>query len=194
VRAFHQGEGAALAAWMESLVSDAIPDVVVLLDVLPAPLAAGGLPESLLARWVARGNGIVWSGHTPLQTLLDDDGTTSQTLLGADAFFGATTAYLVLGAGLQRPTPTGLSVVPSLARFTASRAMRYDQLGPGWRVARLFARDGDHDSDALELEHVAGHGFYAQFLCVEADALPRAAVLTEYLVDRLQRARLGAPR
>ena len=194
VRAFHQGGGAALAAWMESLAADPIPDVLVLLDVLPAPLVAGGFRDSLLERWVVGGNGIVWSGQTPFQGLLHDDGSTAQTLLGADEFFGATAPFLVLGEGLQRPTLRGARSLPSLASFSAIRALRYDQLGPEWRVARLFAEDRDHDSDALELEHRAGHGFYAQFLCTEALPVPRSAVLTEYLTRRVQEARFGTRR
>jgi glucose/arabinose dehydrogenase len=193
VRAFRQGEGAALADWMEALLADALPDVLVLLDVMPGPLVAGGLPGSLLERWVACGNGLVWTGQTPFQGILNDDGTTAQTVLGADAFFGATAPFLVLGEGLQHPTAAGQATLPSLPSFPSSRALRYDQLGPAWRVARLFAEDGDHDSDALELEHLSGHGFYAQFLCTEDPLLPRAAVLAEYLVQRVQRSRLAPP-
>jgi hypothetical protein len=194
VRAFHQGGGAALAAWMESLAADPIPDVVVLLDVLPAPLVARGMRASLLERWVEGGNGIVWSGQTPFQGLLHDDGSSAQTLLGADDFFGATAPFLVLGEGPQRPTLRGARSLPSLESFSAIRALRYDQLGPDWRVARLFAEDRDHDSDAFELEHRAGHGFYAQFLCTDALPVPRSAVLAEYLARRVQEARLGPRR
>jgi hypothetical protein len=133
----------------------------------------------------------VWSGQTPFQGILNDDGTTAQTLLGADEFFGATAPFVVLGEGLQVPTLRGLRTVPSLPSYTSTRALRYDQLGPAWRVARLFADDTDHDSDDLELEHLARHGFYAQFLCAETPDLPRPAVLTEYLVKRVQQARLA---
>jgi len=193
VRTFHAGQGAQLAAWMESLAADPLPDVVVLLDVLPSALVEGGLPGSLLERWVASGNGLVWSGATPFQTLLNDDGTEAQTVLTADAFFGASAPFIVLGDGLQQPTPQGRALVPSLAAFPSPRALRIAQLGPEWSVSRLFAVDTDGDSDALELVHHAAHGFYAQFLCSDADDLPRAAVLAEYLNDKLIANRLGAP-
>jgi glucose/arabinose dehydrogenase/PKD repeat protein len=196
VRAFRLGQGAALAAWMESLAEDGLTDVLVLLDFVPAPLLAGGVRGSLLERWVLGGNGVVWSGTTPLQELLADDGTLAQTFLGADEFFEASAPFVVLGAGDQAPTALGASVLPSLGAFRSTRALRYDQLGPRWRVARVFAEDAHHQSDALELAHGA-RGFYAQFLCAELAGLPRAAVLLEYLQDRLGPVRFGtgaAPR
>src|SRR5262249_33248217 len=43
VRAFQLGQGEDLAAWMESLATDSISDVLVLIDYVPAPLVEGGL-------------------------------------------------------------------------------------------------------------------------------------------------------
>ena len=58
-------------------------------------------------------------------------------------------------------------------------------------MARLFASDADGEADAVELEHDS-RGTYAQFLCAEVSGLPRAAVLREYLLDRVGRSRFGA--
>jgi PKD repeat protein len=191
VRAFSLGQGEALAQWMESLVSDSIADVLVLLDFMPESALPDGLGGSLLERWVAGGNGLVWSGLTPFQDVLADDGTVTLTVQGADAFFAATAPFIVQGTGQQTPTALGTSVLPSLAAFRSIRALRYQQLGPDWHVARIFAEDGNHESDALELEH-ASRGFYAQFHCADDASLPRAAVLTEYLRDKIGKSKLGA--
>jgi glucose/arabinose dehydrogenase/PKD repeat protein len=189
VRGYSMGEGAALAAWMESFVSDPIADVLVLLDFVPAPALAGGIEGSLLQRWVEGGNGLVWSGTTPLLTALDDEGTAQLTVLGAETFFGATSTGIVQGVGIQTPSALAAAVVPSLASYRSERALRYDRLGPDWSVARIFAEDGDQDSDALELAHVS-RGYYAQFLC-DPDPQPRAAVLSEYLRDRIGKMKAG---
>lgn len=192
VRAFHLGDGEALREWMASLEQDSIADVLVLLDFMPGALVEGGLAGSHLERWVAGGNGLVWTGLTPLQDVLNDDGTGRQILLGADEFFGATQPYIVLGAGQQTPTPSGATVVPSLSSFRSERALRPTHLGPAWQVAHIFAEDPNQESDALELRH-AGGGFYAQFLCVNRATEPRAEVLSEYLRHKL-RARRAAGR
>lgn len=192
VRHFRLGEGEALREWMDSLVDDGIADVLVLLDFVPRPLAENGLLGSALERWVALGNGLVWTGLTPLQDVLADDGTPSQLLLGADEFFGATQPYIVLGTGQQTPTATGLARLPSLTPFRSERAFRLDRLGASWSVVRIFAQDPGGETDALELRH-AGGGFYAQFLCANRTDLPRAVVLSEYLKDRL-RQRRSSPR
>jgi glucose/arabinose dehydrogenase/PKD repeat protein len=186
VRPFALGQGADLVAWMESLLDDRLSDVLVLLDFVPAPTIEGGLEGSLLQRWVEGGNLLVWSGNTPFQVMLDDDGVTGLTVLGAEVFF-RTSGGALLGSGQQVPTFLGNSVLPSLTAYRSERALRYDMLSAEWTVARLFAQDGDQDSDALELRHASG-GAYAQFHCT-TDLVPRAAVLTEYLRDRL-----GKPR
>jgi glucose/arabinose dehydrogenase len=188
VRAFHLGEGEALREWMASLADDTIADVLVLLDYMPEPLVEGGLAGSALEDWVAHGNGLVWTGITPLQDVLHDDGTASQILLGADQFFASTQPYIVLGTGMQTPTAATAVVLPSLAAFRADRALRYTQLGPAWQVARIFAEDLSQESDALELRH-SGGGFYAQFLCVNRETEPRAEVLSEYLRYKLRQRR-----
>jgi glucose/arabinose dehydrogenase len=186
VTAFQLGEDQALADWMESLIADPLPDVVVLIDFVPAALFAGGsLEGSLLERWVEGGNGLVWTGYTPLLEVLYADGITAQVPLAADEFFGSSAPYTVLGSGVQVPTPLGLRVLPALSSYRSGRALRYDQIGPEWRVTKLFAEDSDHDSDALELGRGA-RGFYAQFLCEDDPALPRPAVLAQYLYARLQ--------
>ena len=173
-------------------VSDPIADVLVLLDFVPSEVAGEGLAGSLLERWVAQGNGLVWTGFTPFLKLLSDNGRVVQSVLGADAFFDSSPPYIVLGTGQQTPTALGARVLPSLPTFHTQRALRYGRLGPDWRLARLFASDPDAelDSDALELEHVS-RGFYAQFLCDDVDDLPRAAVLSEYLLDKLGKSRAG---
>jgi len=192
VRAFAFGQGEELAAWMESLVSDPVPDVLVLLDFVPAATIEGGIPGSLLQRWVEGGNGLVWSGTTPFQTVLGDEGIPSLAVLAAETFFGVGGSTLVLGSGQQTPTALAASVVPSLTSYRAQRAFRYDQLVAPWSVARIFAEDGDHDSDALELVHSAHNGFYTQLLC-EDQPVPRVAVLVEYLTSKLGRTRHAAP-
>jgi PKD repeat protein len=191
VRHFAIGQGELLADWMESLLDDSVADVLVLLDFVPAATVAGGIPGSLLARWVERGNGLVWSGTTPLLTTLDDDGFASIGLSPAETFFGVSGSTLVLGTGQQAPTALGTSLLPSLASFRSQRALRYDQIRPPWSVARIFAEDADQDSDALELVHSLRRGFYAQFHCEEQN-LPRRAVLTEYLRGKVTNAKLGA--
>lgn len=191
VRAFGLGAGEELATWMESLLGDGLPDVLVLLDFVPAPLIAGGITGSLLQRWVEGGNGLVWTGTTPLHEILGDDGTFAQTFFGADEFFESSMPFTVLGTGNQVPTAVGVSVVPSLPSYRSTRAMKYDQIGPSWRVARIFGDDTHHQSDALELAH-ASRGFYAQFLCENLADLPRAAVLGEYLLDKIGKTRFGA--
>jgi glucose/arabinose dehydrogenase len=193
VRSFAVGEGENLAAWMESLRTDPIADVLVLLDFVPEPLVHAGIPDSLLERWVEGGNGLVWSGLTPFLTILRDDGTAALTALGAEAFFGTTGTGIVQGTGMQTKTAIGTSVVPSFTTYRSERALRYDALGPAWSVARIFAEDGDHDSDALELARGA-RGFYAQFQCDPDDAaLPRAAVLSEYLRDKIGKSKVSMP-
>jgi glucose/arabinose dehydrogenase len=192
VRAFSPGQGEALASWMESLVSDSIADVLVLLDGMPAATVPEGITGSLLERWIAGGNGLVWTGATPFQAILSDDGTSALAVSGAETFFSATGSNIVLGGGAQSPTALGASVTPSLLAFQSSAALRTLLLGPPWRVARLFAEGIDGRSDGLELEH-ASRGFYAQFLCDDAPGLPRAAVLGEYLLDKLAKSRLGSP-
>jgi len=192
VRHVRLGDGERLREWMESVEDDGLADVLVLLDFIPDALVENGLSGSALARWVERGNGLVWSGLTPLQEVLLDNGSARQFLLGADEFFGATEPYIVLGSGQQTPTATGLARLPSLVPFRSERAFRPDRLGASWSVARTFAEDPSRESDALELRH-AGGGFYAQFLCANRSDLPRAAVLTEYLKDRL-RQRRASPR
>ena len=72
----------------------------------------------------------------------------------------------------------------SLARSTCS--VRAFHLGQGAELGAWFeSLAGDPLADALELERADSGGFYAQFLCSEAAGLPRAAVLSEYLLDRL---------
>jgi len=193
VRAFGLGQGEALAAWMESLLSDPIADVLVLLDFVPAAAVDGGFDGSLLQRWVEAGNGLLWSGTTPFQNTLDDGGLAEIHVGAAETFFGVDGSSLVLGGGLQTPTAMAASVLPSLVGFRTQRAVRYDQLRSPWSAARIFAEDTDQDSDALELVHAARRGFYAQFLCDDALALPRAAVLSEYLSSKLANAKLGSP-
>lgn len=194
VRAFALGQGEALAAWMESLVGDSLPDVIVLLDFVPTPLLAGGYPGSLLERWVQGGNTVLWSGVTPFQNALGDDGSIALTVFGAEAFLESVATGIVNGAGRQDRTALGAAVLPSLTTYVAQRALRYNQIGPGWSVARIFAEDGDQDSDAIELVHAGSGGTYAQFLCSQSLVLPRAAVLREYLRDKLGKAKALLPR
>jgi len=191
VRAFTVGENERLAGWMESLVDDPISDVLVLLDFVPDPLVAPDPRGTLLDRWIAGGNGIVWSGITPLLTTLDDSGTAAVRTSGVDEFFGAPGTNIAFGAGHQTPTATGARILPSLSPYDSDRALRYDRLGPQWSVGRVFAEDGDQDAGDLEILQ-AGGGFYAQFLCDQAADLPRAAVLSEYLLDKVGRGRLGS--
>jgi glucose/arabinose dehydrogenase len=191
VRTFGLGRGEDLAAWMETLVADPVPDVLVLLDFVPAPTVAGGVAGSLLQRWVEGGNGLVWTGTTPFQNVLDDEGLGSIGQRGAETFFGVAGSNLVLGAGTQTRTALGASVVPSLRNFGSERALRYDQLRAPWSVSRIFAEDRDKDSDAIELVHAARRGFYAQFLCNSSENLPRTAVLVEYLTSKVGAARVG---
>jgi hypothetical protein len=114
---------------------------------------------------------------TPLQTTLGDDGIPSTIVLAAETLFGSGGSTLVLGAGLQTPSALATSTLPSLTSYRSERALRYDELHLPWSVARIFAEDGDQDSDAIELVHAARRGFYAQFLCDLDTALPRTAVL-----------------
>ena len=192
VRAFALGQGANLAAWMESLVDDPVSDVLVLLDFLPTETLPDGLSGSLLERWIAGGNGLVWSGQTPFLDALDDEGRVTHLVLGADQFFQAVTPFIVQGSGRQVPTALGTSVLPSLIPYRAIRALRPVKLGPDWRVARVFAEDGNQESDDIELEHAARRGFYAQLVCSDDTSLPRVAVLNEYLLARIQKSRVGS--
>ena len=121
--------------------------------------------------------------------MLLDDGSSTRLPLSADAFFDATSPFIVAGAGSQVPNALGATVLPSLARYQSLRALRYDRLGTRWHIARIFAEDGDQDSDALELT-LDGGGSYAQFLCSSAANLPRPDVLGEYLRDRFGRSKL----
>jgi glucose/arabinose dehydrogenase len=190
VRAFQLGEAGLLSDWMASFREDDLADVLVLVDFVPAPLLAEGVSGSALERWVAEGNGIVWTGQTPFQVLLGDDGTGAQTAFAADELFAATAPFTVFGSGNQRLTALGERVLPALEAFRSARALRYDRIGGPWRVGRVFATDTDQDGDAIEIVHRSG-GFYAQFLCADEPDLPRAAVLAEYLADRLQRSKVA---
>src|SRR6185503_10934273 len=109
-------------------------------------------PGSLLERWIAGGNGLVWSGQTPFQDVLADDGHIDHLALGADQFFSAVTPFIMQGSGQQVPTALGTSVLPSLVQYRAIRALRPPRLGPDWRVARVFAEDGNQETDDVELE------------------------------------------
>jgi len=190
VRSFRLGQGQDLASWMDSLLDDGVVDVLVLLDFAPEAIVPDTYTGSLFERWVQHGNGIVWSGYTPLLSRLRDDGVVLLSSLGADEFFQAVAPFINQGGGPQTPTALGLEVLPSLPAFSSQRALRYDRLGPSWSVGRIFAEDGDADSDAIEVLH-GPQGFYAQFLCTNLGTPPRALVLSEYLLDKLDRTRLG---
>ena len=192
LREFQLGQGENLAAWMESLITDRVSDFLVLVDFVPTEIVGSQFAGSLLARWIESGNAVVWTGAAPLLNLLADDGSRLQIPLGADEFFGASEPYVVQGQGNQVPTAIGAQVLPALPEFRSQRALRYDILGPQWHVVRLFADDGDADSDAIEIAHASG-GTYAQFLCDDAPGLPRPDVLVQYLRDRLGRGRLAMP-
>lgn len=195
---FTVGTGEGLARWMDSVMDDDERDVLVLLDYVPAALATLPFEESPLARWIAGGNALVWTGATPFVLRLDDSGTIENTALLADTFFAATAPLVVQGGGPQTPTALAAGVLPSLPSFQSQNALRIDQLGPAWHVRRLFAVDTDEDSDAVELRHDTG-GLYAQLMCVDDPGPVRAAVLREYLFDlvgdgRARRARSGPGR
>jgi glucose/arabinose dehydrogenase len=184
VLAYSTGQGEGLARWMESVQDDGERDVLVLLDFVPAALVTAPLEDSLLVRWVAGGNAVLWTGGTPFVLRLDDSGTVESTGSLADEFFQATAPLIVQGRGRQEPTALAGQVLPSLEGFNTQSALRLDQLGPAWHVRRLFAVDDDQDSDAVELAHDSG-GLYAQFLCIDDAGPVRAAVLREYLLDLL---------
>jgi glucose/arabinose dehydrogenase len=191
VRAFELGQGADLAHWLESLSADGLPDFLVLLDFLPSAVVPEGFAGSPLERWILGGNALIWTGTTPFLTRLADDGTVELSVGVATAFFDAPSDNVVLGVGNQTPTELGLRVLPSFSAYRSERALRYDLLGPAWRASGVYATDADQDSDAIEVEHSSG-GTYAQFHCDNA-AHPRAAVLGEYLLERLGSRRLSGP-
>ncbi len=191
VQVFHLGEGGELSSWMETYLDDHVQDVVVLLDFVPEALFAGEADGSLAERWLERGNAIVWSGQTPFAEAVRDDGSTFSTgpsSSGAAAVLDSSNPELCLGKGIQELSDLARRELPSLQGYNANRALRYDALGPEWRVRKIYAQDGDRDSDDLVIEHVAG-GFFAQFLCRRDLEFSRAAVLQEFLAAELGRAR-----
>jgi len=117
VRAFGLGEGVNLVEWMESLLSDPLGDVLVLLDFVPGPTIEGGIAGSLLQRWVEAGNGLVWTGTQPFLAVLSDVGSVELTVLGAETFFGSQATGLVRGVGVQTPTALGTRILPSFVSY-----------------------------------------------------------------------------
>jgi glucose/arabinose dehydrogenase len=182
VQVFGFDEQQELVQWMTPFLDDGVRDVLVLLDFAPALVYAGENDGSLAETWMERGNGIVWTGQTPFNEYLFEDGTSSIAGAGANAadeLLDAALASIANGTGLMDPGPRA-EVLPSFPNILAVRALRYDQLGPEWKVGALYVTDTDMDSDGIALEHVS-RGFYAQFLCKPDDSLPRSAVLSEFL-------------
>ncbi len=173
---------AELAEWMNRFLDDGVKDVLVLLDFVPALVYQGENEGSLAEQWVEHGNGILWSGQGAFSEYIHGNGLTSNAGAGnsgADDVLDASSAGLVLGNGQQILRPPAV-MLPSLQPFRSGRALRHDRLGGEWRIGRLYAEDGDKDTDAVVIEHVSG-GFYAQFHCFNDDSLPRKEVLVEFL-------------
>ncbi len=176
---FHQQDE--LVAWMTEYMDDGVNDALVILDVGPAAVYSGQNDGSLAEQWLESGNSIVWSGFAPFYLYVLETGTSSSVgagFFGADEVLDAEDGFIVYGSGLQSLQPPS-SQIPSLGSFSASRALRYDQLGPEWSVDAVYAEDADKDSDAIAIRHVSG-GVYAQFHCTNS-AVPREAVLTDFV-------------
>jgi len=182
VAVFHFGQGAELAAWMQAYLDDGVRDHVVLVDYVPDALFAGETDGSLAEEWMEHGNGIVWTGQEAFYESLRDDGSTlvNSPSTGAGYVIDANSSSIFRGNGVQQIQPGALVEIPSLVSYNAHRALRRDQIGPAWSLARLWAEDGDADADAVQIQNGSG-GYYAQFCCSLASNLPRAAVLAEFL-------------
>jgi hypothetical protein len=154
------------------------------LDCVPAKVYAGENEGSLAERWLEQGNSILWSGYTPFYEYVSESGTTSSVgagFYGADEIFDSGFAFIEYGAGYQHLKPAA-ALLPSLAPYSATRALRYNQLHDNWKVDVLYAEDDDQDSDAIAIRHTSG-GNFAQFYCT-ASAVPRQQVLIQYLKTR----------
>jgi hypothetical protein len=173
-----QGE---LEAWMSEYQDDGVVDVLVVLDLAPDFLYGGEIDGSQAELWLEAGNGIVWTGQFPFYEYIDE--TADTRVRGgnvADRVLDAATGLLMYGAGLQTPNALAAGFVPSFSSYNAKNALRYDQVGNGWKVRMKFAEDGDKDSDAILIQHTSG-GFYAQFYCLNLPSVPRQDVLVEFL-------------
>ncbi len=182
VQVFGFNEQQELVQWMTPFLADGVRDVLVLLDYAPALVYAGEDDGSLAEQWMENENGIVWTGQNAFNEYLFEDGTSSLVgagSYGADEVLDAAAPSIVYGSGKQDLGPRGYAL-PSFQPYFTTRAVRYDQLGPEWKVGALFASDTDMDSDAIAIEHLS-NGFYAQFYCKQDDSLPRPAVLSEFL-------------
>jgi hypothetical protein len=71
-------------------------------------------------------------------------------------------------------------MLASLFDYYALRAVRVAELGPSWRVRRLYATDLDGESDALWLWHDSG-GYFVQAWSTNQLGLPRAQTILEFL-------------
>ncbi|MFO0982804.1 MAG: PQQ-dependent sugar dehydrogenase [Planctomycetota bacterium] len=181
-RIFNYGEQDQLVAWLQGYLHDRTLDTLVVLDVGPALAYAGENDGSLLEQWLENGNGIIWTGQHPFFEYVSPQGVPSASgagVFGGDDVLDASAPEIMSGDGAQTLRPDAVSV-PSLAPYQAPRALRYDQLGGQWLVARLFAADQDADSDAIMIQHPRG-GYYAQFYCTSDPNVPRLAVLEEFL-------------
>ncbi len=184
VALFTYDQQAQLAAWMAPYVDDGVCDVVVVLDTIPAALYSGEDDGSLVENWLEHGNGIVWSGYEAFYEYIDTDGFVTDSgarTHGSDEVLDALSLpSLCRGAGVQILTALGQHDLPGLAQYFAQRAVRYDALGPAWKVEKLYASDSDKDSDAIAIRHASG-GHYAQFFGTDLPGLPRAQVILQFL-------------
>jgi hypothetical protein len=190
-RVFTYNQQTELAQWMQDYMDDGVCDALLLMDVVPAVIYSGQDDGSLAEQWMEHGNGIIWTGQRSFSEYLFPNAVTSTDgagVNGADDVLDAVVPQISGGIGtmfLRKDSGD----LPSLKKFYARLAVRYDQIGADWRVDKLYVTDNDHDSDGLALRHRSG-GFYAQFYSSFRTDIPRTAVLEEfihsYVLGRLQ--------
>jgi glucose/arabinose dehydrogenase len=187
---FGPSDQAALASWLDAYLDDGIRDYLVCLDSGPSAVYAGQNDGSRAETWLDKGNGVLWTGYNPFGRYILDDGTDANKGSGKwalDEVLDAATQQLCSGIGAMQLDPAAVDL-PSLAPFSAERALVTSKLNSNWAVDTVYASDGatPPTSDALVLRDVNG-GEYAQFYCVNDPSLPRAEVLSQFFLSHLFR-------
>src|SRR6185436_15294317 len=119
----------------QAYLADGVRDTLVIFDSAPWVIYHGQNDGSLAEQWLDNGNGIVWSGNEPFGEYVLESGARSTNGAGsngADDVLDAALPEVCRGFGFQLLQPAASVDLPSLVAYDATRALRYDQLGPAW--------------------------------------------------------------
>lgn len=82
-------------------------------------------------------------------------------------------------------TPLGRQYLPSLEGFQSARQFPINRMSNEWEVEASFADDGGTRADPVVVRHKENDGRVAIFYQVENDDLPRAEVISEFILNWL---------